>query len=93
MDWFRALRSLWTRQDTGLRDDVLPETVVLGIPLAQAMEAQRQHDGQRGSGPSLLTDLRYSEEECRLWRWTDSSLDSAIEAIVAEFARLAPSER
>jgi hypothetical protein len=92
-DWFRALRTVWTKQDRGLPDDALPDTFVLGMPLAQAMEAQREHDGQRGSRRSLLADLCYSDEECRLWRWTDSSLDSAIETIVADFAGRAPAER
>jgi hypothetical protein len=92
-DWFRALRPFSTKPDRGVPDDARPEAVVLGIPLAQAIEAQRLHDGQRASSLSPLTDLHYADAECRLWRWTDSALDGAIEAIVAEFARLAPSER
>jgi hypothetical protein len=87
-DLLQALRTVWTTQDRSLPDDALPEAVVLGMPLSQAMEAQREHDGQRGSSRSLLADLRYSDEECRLWRWTDSALDSAIEAIVADVAGL-----
>lgn len=93
IDWFRALRPLSTKPDRGSPDDVLPETILLGVPIAQATEAQRQHDGQRASRRSPLASLCYTEAECRLWCWTDSDLDSAVEAIVAEFARLAPSER
>lgn len=93
IDWFRALRPFSPKPDRGVPDDVPTDSFVLGMPMAQAMEAQRQHDRQRASSLSPLADLRYSDAECRLWRWTDSSLDSAIEAVVAEFARLAPSER
>lgn len=92
-DVFRALRSIWTKRDKASAGADLRDTVVLGMPSSQAMEAQREHDGQQGSSRSLLADLRYSGEECRLWRWTDSALDSAIEAIVADFAELAPVER
>ncbi len=92
IDWFRALRPFPTKPHRGGPDDVPTDTFVLGIPLAQAIEAQRQHDRQRASSRSPLAGLRYTDAECRLWRWTDSALDSAIAKVVAEFARLAPSE-
>lgn len=58
-----------------------------------SMKAQDSHDDQRSGHRSLLADLRYSEEECRLWRWAESPVDRAIESIVTEFARLVGPER
>lgn len=93
MDWLRALLPHSTKRDRGLSEGAPPEAFVIGMPLAQAVEAQRQHDARQVRRRSPLADLRYAEAECRLWRWTDSVLDSAIEAVVADFVRLAPSER
>jgi hypothetical protein len=92
-DWFRALHPFSTKRDRGSPEADLPDAIVLGLPMAQAIEAQRLHKGQGESRRSPLAEMRYADAECRLWRWTNSALDSAIEAIVAEFARLAPSER
>lgn len=39
-----------------------------------------------------MAHLRYSDEESRFWRWTDSAIDGAIETIVADFAELSPPE-
>lgn len=63
IDWFRALRLFSTKSDRGVPDDVPTDTFVLGIPLAQAMEAQRQHDRQLASSLSPLADLRYTDAE------------------------------
>lgn len=92
-DWFRALRSLWFNGDRSSRDAQSPDAVVIGMQLARAMQAQDRRDDLRGSQSSLLADLRYSDEEIRLWRWVESPVDRAIESIVTDFAGLVGLER
>jgi len=92
-DWFRALGSIWFKGDHSSRDAESPDDDVIEMQLTRSMEAQHPHDDQRGSHPSLLADLRYSKEQCRLWRWAESPVDRPIESIMAEFAGLVGPER
>lgn len=61
--------------------------------MAQAIEAQEKHDSQRGVQHSPIADLRYSDAECRLWRWSESGVDISVEKIVADFVNFAEPQR
>lgn len=92
-DIFRALRSIWLASGERTIAANSSDTVVLGSQMAQAIEAQEQHDILRGAQPSPLAELRYSDVECRLWRWSESSVDISIEKIVADFANFSEPQR
>ena len=92
-DIFRALRSIWLVNGDRKIAAKSSDAFVLGSQMAQAMEAQKQHDSQRCVQQSPLADLRYSREECRLWRWSESGVDISVEKIVIDFANSAPTQR
>ncbi|WP_209347112.1 hypothetical protein [Pontixanthobacter sp. CEM42] len=62
------------------------EELVIGTEIAQARQAQKLHERAQIGKDSPLSDLRYSNAECRLWRWLSSPIDSSIESIVAIFS-------
>lgn len=92
-DIFRALRSIWLVNGDRKIAAKSSDTFVLGSQIAQAIEAQERHDNQQGVQHSLLADLRYSDAECRLWRWSESGVDISVEKIVTGFANSAPAQR
>jgi len=92
-DIFRALRSIWLVNGDRKISAKSSDTFVLGSQMAQASDAQERHDNQLGVPPSPLADLRYSDVECRLWRWSESGVDISVEKIVTGFANSAEPQR
>ncbi len=79
--------------DSIAHDVEVADTFVLGEQLAEVRAARDRLDEVRGSQDSPLANLRYSNEEGRLWRWADSPVDRTVETIVANFDGLGEAER
>lgn len=92
-DIFRALRSIWLVDGDRKIAAKSSDTVVLGSQIAQAIDAQERHDNQGGVQHSPLADLRYSDVECRLWRWSESGVDISVEKIVIDFTNSGEPQR
>lgn len=87
-DWLKPLRFLKSLANGSSLREGSAETYVIGQEMAQAIAAQQRHDTKHGHLTSPLAGLRYADTEGRLWRWTESSVDSLIATAVARFATL-----
>lgn len=90
MSLFDAAKAFLATMLGGRHSD---EPYVIGTQMAAASAAQQRHEKAHGQLPSPVRHLSYSATECRLWRWSDSPVDSLIETKVATFAGLGDAER
>ncbi len=90
MNLVQAIKSYFAK----LKERANPtDTFAIGTQLAEATASQQRQEELHGSQVSPLIDLSYSSTESRLWRWADSPVDGAIEAIVTTFAGLETAQR